>query len=94
MEFFCLKDPPAAFLGLANLSLIFSKSFFPIYTSPRTSKISGGSNNFFGISSIVAKFSVIFSPKVPSPLDKPKTKSPFSYLKVDDIPSILFSDED
>ena len=27
---FCLNDPPAAFLGFANLSLIVKKSFFPI----------------------------------------------------------------
>ena len=29
-EFFCLKEPPAAFLGLANLSFIFLKSLLPI----------------------------------------------------------------
>ena len=27
---FCLKEPEAAFLAFANLSFIFSKSFFPI----------------------------------------------------------------
>ena len=37
MEFFCLKEPPAAFLGLANLSLSLLKSFFPINISQRTS---------------------------------------------------------
>ena len=32
---------------------------------------------FFGISLIVFKLSVITSPVVPSPLDVPKTKTPF-----------------
>ena len=31
---FCLNDPDAAFLGLANFSLIVLKSLFSIKTSP------------------------------------------------------------
>ena len=61
--FFCLREPEAAFLGFANLSLILLKSFFEINTSPLTS-ISLGKlldSNFFGISFMVFKFSAISS---------------------------------
>ena len=74
LESFCLNEPPAAFLGLANLCFSFSKSFFPINTSPRISINSGRSflsDISFGISLIVFKFSVISSPSFPSPLDNP-----------------------
>ena len=75
---FCLKDPDAAFLGLANFSLIFLKSLFSINTSPLIS-ISLG--KFFvlilcGISLIVFKFCVISSPSKPSPLESPFMNSP------------------
>ena len=38
---FCRNDPEAAFLGLANFSLIFLKSLFSIKTSPLISISSG-----------------------------------------------------
>jgi len=70
---FCLNDPDAAFLGLANFSLIFLKSLFSINTSPLIS-ISLG--KFFvlifcGISLMVFKFCVMSSPNAPSPLESP-----------------------
>ena len=92
-EFFCLKDPDAAFLGFANLSFIFKKSFFSINTSPLISISFGKSGEFtiFGISLIVFKFSVINSPTFPSPLETPYKS--FLFLKVNEaeIPSILGS---
>ena len=63
-EFFCRREPEAAFLGLANLSDSFLKSEFLIKTSPLIS-ISFGkffSTTLLGISLIVFKFSVISSP--------------------------------
>ena len=76
---FCLKLPEAAFLGLANLSLIFSKSLFDIYTSPLISISLGKflSLIIVGISFIVFRFSVINSPSEPSPLETPATNKPF-----------------
>ena len=73
LGFFCLSDPPAAFLGLAKLSLKFSKSFFPIYISQRISNILGASlfSIDLGILLIVLRFSKISSPITPSPLDNP-----------------------
>ena len=70
---FCLREPEAAFLGLANLSFNFSKSVFLIKTSPLISISSGIFLPFkiFGISLIVFKFSVISSPSTPSPLERP-----------------------
>ena len=78
-ESFCLKDPEAAFLGLANLFVNFLKSLFFMKTSPLIS-ISCGKFLFNiegGISFIVFKFSVISSPSLPSPLDKPVINFPF-----------------
>ena len=79
---FCLKEPDAAFLGLANFPLSFLKSLFWIKTSPLISISSGKSlyEIFFGISLIVSKFLVISSPSLPSPLDKPFSKFPFFYI--------------
>tara|TARA_Y100001958_G_scaffold150753_1_gene134911 strand:+ start:56 stop:316 length:261 start_codon:yes stop_codon:yes gene_type:complete len=70
---FCLKEPDAAFLGFANLSLNPSKSLFLIKTSPLISISSGIFFPFkiLGISLIVFKFSVISSPSTPSPLERP-----------------------
>ena len=45
------------------------------------------------MSFIVFKFSSISSPVIPSPLDNPFTKIPFSYVKAAEIPSIFNSDE-
>ena len=92
-EFFCLKEPEAAFLGFANFSFNFSKSLFFINTSPLISISSGKSfeSISFGISSIVDKFAVMSSPSLPSPLDSPVTSFPFLYVKEAEIPSILGS---
>ena len=70
---FCLKDPEAAFLGLANLSFILLKSLFLIKTSPLISISEGklSPDTFFGISLIVLRFSVISSPSIPFPRDNP-----------------------
>ena len=79
LGFFCLNEPDAAFLGLAKLSDNFLKSLFLINTSPLISISSGKSLEVIvcGISFIVFKFSVISSPSLPSPLDKPVTNLPF-----------------
>ena len=89
--FFCLKEPEAAFRGFANFSLILLKSLFEIKTSPLISIKSGKSFDFicFGISFTVFKFSVISSPSIPSPLERPVVKIPFLYVKDDEIPSIF-----
>ena len=70
----CLNEPAAAFRAFANFgspktsrsSFNFSKSSFPINTSPRT-VIFNGSVNFLGIDFILFTFSVISSPTTPSP---------------------------
>ena len=92
-EFFCLKEPDAAFLAFANFSLIFLKSFFGINTSPRISISLGQFLDaiFFGMSLIVFKFSVISSPSLPLPLERPLMKIPFLYFNEADIPSFLGS---
>ena len=80
VESFCLNDPDAAFLGLANFSLIVLKSSFSINTSPLIS-ISLGKFFVFiskGISLIVFKFCVISSPSVPSPLERPFVNFPLT----------------
>ncbi len=85
----CRKLPAAAFLGLTKvfspflraIAFIFSKPFFGIKTSPRTSNLS---DNFLflrnrnGIDLIVRIFSVISSPVSPSPRVAPRTNTPFS----------------
>jgi len=77
---FCLNDPDAAFLGLANFSLIFLKSLFSINTSPLISISFGKFFAFIssGISLIVFKFCVISSPSVPSPLETPFINFPLT----------------
>ena len=79
-ESFCLKDPEAAFLGFANLSLILLKSLFSIKTSPRISISVGRLLNLIsaGISFIVLKFSVISSPSLPSPRESPFSNFPLT----------------
>ena len=66
-----------------------------MYTSPLISMFLGKSSKFIflGISAIVLRFSVITSPSLPSPLDKPKTKFPSLYVRDADIPSIFGSTE-
>ena len=84
LDLFCLKDPEAAFLGLAKFSFNFSKSEFFIKTSPLIS-ISVGiflPFNIFGISEIVFRFSVISSPSTPSPLERPWMNLPFCNIKM------------
>ena len=80
LDFFCLKDPPAAFRGFANLSFKFSKIFLPIYISHLISNNLGTCVVLIvlGIESIVFKFSKISSPIIPSPLDNPLIRIPFS----------------
>ena len=77
---FCLNDPDAAFLGLANFSLIFLKSLFSINTSPLISISLGKFFSFtsLGISPIVFKFWVISSPSTPSPLESPFINFPLT----------------
>ena len=92
------SEPAAAFLALANrgssiISLsafIFSNSFVPMKTSPRTVMFMS-SLSFFGICAIVFKLSVTSSPIRPFPLVAPWTKIPFSYFKAVDKPSIFVS---
>ena len=66
-----------------------------IKTSPLISILLGGFFvfSFFGISLIVFIFSVTTSPTSPLPLVTPSTKCPFSYIKFNEIPSILGSTE-
>ena len=97
----CLKLPAAQFLGLAkavsllaNLSLFSNlKSVWLIKTSPLISISPGKYFEFivFGISLIVLRFSVISSPSMPSPLERPVAKIPFLYVKEAEIPSIFGS---
>ena len=97
-EFNCLKEPAAAFLAFANRgsssislsSFIFSNSFVPINTSPRT-VILIFSFISFGICLIVFRFSVTSSPICPFPLVAPCTNIPFSYFRAVDNPSIFVS---
>ena len=58
------------------------KSLFEIKTSPLISITSGKSFDFisFGISFTVFKFSVISSPSIPFPLERPVAKIPFLYI--------------
>ena len=92
------REPAAAFLAFANRlssnislsSFIFSNSFVPINTSPRT-VISIFSFSSFGICEIVFKLSVTSSPIKPFPRVAPCTKTPFSYLSAVDRPSIFVS---
>ena len=76
--FFCLKDPDAAFLGFANLLLIFLKSSFSIKTSPRISISFGKFLAWIelGISLIVLRFWVMSSPSIPSPRESPLVNFP------------------
>ena len=76
---FCLKLPPAAFLGLAKLFFKFPKSLLLIYISQRISNKSGKffDSILFGILVIVFKLFKISSPVSPSPLDKPFVNIPF-----------------
>ena len=92
------REPAAAFLAFANrlssnISLsafIFSNSFVPMNTSPRT-VISIFSFSSFGICEIVFKLSVTSSPIRPFPRVAPCTNTPFSYLSAVDSPSIFVS---
>ena len=81
----CLKDPAAAFRGLANgSSSFFSRFSFNarndlcgIKASPRTSSVASSLMES-GILRIVLKFAVMSSPVVPSPRVAPRTNLPFS----------------
>ena len=94
----CLKEPAAAFLAFANNSssfsslswFIFSKSFFPIKTSPLTVRFILSFNSI-GIVFIVFKFSVISSPTNPFPRVAPLTNLPFLYSNAAESPSIFVS---
>ena len=79
-EFFCLKDPPAAFLGFENFCSIFLKSFLLMKISLLISSNFGtfAPLIFVGILVIVFRFSKISSPIIPSPLERPLVKIPFS----------------
>ena len=79
LGFFCLREPDAAFLGLAKSFFKLLKSLFFMKTSPLISTSFGKSLFviWWGMSPIVFKFSVISSPVVPSPLEVPKTSNPF-----------------
>ena len=92
-------DPAAALRGLASngspltsrCALTDSNDSWDIYTSPRTIKRAGAFSSFCGRFRNVLKFSVTSSPTVPSPLVAPRTKTPFSYSKDMDSPSIFGS---
>ena len=79
----CLRLPAAAFLGFANLILLFllsvTKSSRVIKTSPLISIMFGGFKvlSFFGISIIVLILFVTTSPTSPFPLVTPSFKIPF-----------------
>ncbi len=85
VESSCLKEPAAALRGLAKGFSPFSsrclfnsaKTFFGIYTSPRTTSRPVCSFSFRGMLFIVLKLSVTSSPYSPSPLVSPRTKIPF-----------------
>ena len=62
-----------------------------IYTSPRTSRNSGAFFRVLGIFLMARTLAVTSSPTTPSPRVDARTRTPFSYSKLQERPSILIS---